>query len=78
MKEVAPAVLEHPEARPTGSEVLMATRRILQNAVSDEVWRTTLRWAESRYRNELLDDEERQLLLDRIRRLRRTLGVLVR
>ena len=56
----------------------MATRRILQNAVSDEVWRTTLRWAESRYRNELLDDAERQLLLDRIRRLRRTLGVLVR
>jgi hypothetical protein len=32
-----------------------------------------LREAEERYRNELLEDEERQLLLDRIRRIRRTL-----
>jgi predicted Fe-S protein YdhL (DUF1289 family) len=32
-----------------------------------------LREAEERYRNELMDDEERQLLLDRIKRLRRRL-----
>jgi hemerythrin superfamily protein len=32
-----------------------------------------LRESEERYRNELLEDEERQLLLDRIRRIRRTL-----
>jgi hypothetical protein len=32
-----------------------------------------LREAEERYRNELLSDEERMLLLDRIKRLRRFL-----
>jgi len=32
-----------------------------------------LREAEERYRNELLEDEERMLLLDRIKRLRRRL-----
>jgi hypothetical protein len=32
-----------------------------------------LREAEERYRNELLEDEERMLLLDRIKRLRKTL-----
>ena len=56
----------------------MAKERILQNAVSNEVRRNILREAEDRYRNELMSDEERQLLLDRIKRLRRTLGVLVR
>ena len=56
----------------------MAKERILQGAVSNELRRTILREAEDRYRNELMDDEERILLLDRIRRLRRTLGVLAR
>ena len=56
----------------------MAKERILQNAASDEVRRTILRESLTRYRNELLDDEERQLLLDRIKRLRRTLGALAR
>jgi predicted Fe-S protein YdhL (DUF1289 family) len=32
-----------------------------------------LREAEERYRSELMDDEERQQLLDRIRRLRKIL-----
>ena len=54
----------------------MATRRILQNAVSDETRRTVLREAEDRYRSELLPDEERQLLQDRIGRLRRTLKLV--
>jgi hypothetical protein len=54
----------------------MATRSVLQDAVPNEVKRTVLREAENRYRNELLDDEERMLLLDRIMRLRRELGVL--
>jgi hypothetical protein len=49
----------------------MAETRILRGAVRDEVRHTILREAEARYRNELLDDEERQLLLDRIKRLRR-------
>ena len=56
----------------------MAKERILQSAVSNEVRRRILRESLNRYRNELMDDEERQLLLDRIRRLRRTLGILVR
>ena len=55
----------------------MAKERILQNAVSNEMRRTILREAEDRYRNELVDDEERMLLEDRIKRLRRTLGIMV-
>jgi hypothetical protein len=51
---------------------MVSKTRILRGAVRDEVKRTILREAEARYRNELIDDEERQLLLDRIRRLRRT------
>ena len=31
--------------------------------------------AEDRYRNELMDDEERMVLLDRIKRLRRRSGM---
>ncbi len=51
----------------------MAEHRILQKARRDEVKRTILREAEHRYRHELLEDEERMLLLDRIRRLRKAL-----
>jgi hypothetical protein len=77
MVKVAPAVLEHPEARTTGGNP-MAKKSLLQDTVPNEVQRTILREAEDRYRNELMNDEERMLLLDRIRRLRRTLGVLAR
>ena len=56
----------------------MAKERILQNAVSNEVQRNILREAEDRYRNELMSDEERQHLLDQIKRLRRTLDILAR
>ena len=41
----------------------------------DERLRTVLREAEDRYRNALADDEERMLLLDRIKRIRRRLGL---
>ena len=51
----------------------MAKKSLLQDAVSDETRRTILRESLARYRNELLDDEERQLLLARIKRLRRQL-----
>jgi hypothetical protein len=37
--------------------------------------RTILREAVERYRRELLPDEERMLLLDRIRRLKKSLGL---
>jgi hypothetical protein len=49
----------------------MAKRSVLHGAVRDEVKRTVLREALSRYRHELMEDEERMLLLDRIKRLRR-------
>ncbi len=49
----------------------MAGHRILQKGLKDEVRRTVLREATQRFNHELLDDEERQLLLDRINRLRR-------
>jgi hypothetical protein len=52
----------------------MARHRILRQGLRDEARRTILREAEHRYRNELMDDEERQLLLDRIKRLRSTLS----
>ena len=55
----------------------MDDRRILRRALSDEARRTILRESLTRYRNELMDDEERQLLLDRIRRLSRELGIMV-
>ena len=51
----------------------MAKDRILQDAASNEVWRIVLREAEDRYRNELMSNEERQLLLNRIKRLQREL-----
>jgi hypothetical protein len=52
----------------------MATKKILRGAVRDEVRRTVLREAVERFNNGLLDDEERMLLLDRIRRLRKALA----
>ncbi len=53
----------------------MANKSLLENSLPNEVLRTVLREAVDRYRNELLDDEERQLLQQRIARLRRQLGV---
>ena len=52
----------------------MARYRILRQAVRDEVRCTILHEAEARYRNEMMDDDERQLLLDRIKRLRKALS----
>jgi hypothetical protein len=49
----------------------------LDRAIKVEAQRSSLREAEERYRNELMDIEERELLLDRIRRLSRALGILV-
>jgi len=54
----------------------MAKQRILQDAVSDEVRRMVLRESLNRYRNELSGDEERMLLQDRIKRLRRQLKLV--
>jgi hypothetical protein len=69
---VASAVLEHPEARrPPEVKPMVSKTRILGRGLRDEVKRTVLREAVDRFNHELLDDEERQLLLDRIKRLRR-------
>ena len=46
----------------------------LENAERAEALRTVLREAVHRFNNELMDDEERMLLLDRIKRLRKALG----
>jgi len=54
----------------------MSNTRIQRRALSDEAKRTILRESLNRYRNELLGDEERQLLQDRIGRLRRTLKLV--
>ena len=51
----------------------MARHRILRRGRRDELKRTILREAEERYRHALMGDEERQLLLDRIKRLRKAL-----
>ena len=53
---------------------MVKKRSLLENALPIEVLRTVLREAETRFNHELLDDEERQLLLDRIKRLRRQLA----
>jgi hypothetical protein len=51
----------------------MAETRILRQGLRDEVKRTILREAEDRYVHELMGDEERQLLRDRVLKLRREL-----
>jgi hypothetical protein len=56
---------------------MVSKERILRQGLVDEAKRTVLREAESRYRHELLDVEERMLLLDRVRKLRRGLGLQV-
>ena len=64
---------QHPEARPKDLDVPMAVKSVLENALTDEAQRTVLREALDRFNHELLDDEERQLLLDRIKRIKRQL-----
>ena len=53
----------------------MAKKSLLDDTVRDEVRRTVLRLQEERYRHELLHHEERMQLQDRIKRLRRRLGI---
>jgi hypothetical protein len=60
-----------PQGPDHGGECSMITSSVLRQ----EVLRTVLREALNRYRNELLDDGERQLFLDRTKRLRRQLEI---
>ena len=52
----------------------MAQHSIVDRAVCDETKRKIVREAEDRYRQELLNEEERMLVLDRVLKLRRELG----
>jgi hypothetical protein len=46
-----------------------------REAIDQEVLRTILRQSLRRYRNDLMDTEEREILWDRIVRLRQRLGL---
>ena len=48
---------------------------ITTSVTKDEQLRTVLREAVERYNHELMEDEERLLLLERIRRLRKRLAL---
>ncbi len=51
----------------------MAGTKILRRAIRDETKRTVLR--EARYRHELMDEDERMMLEQRIKELRHQLGI---
>ncbi len=54
---------------------MVSKERILQKHRRDEVRRTVIREAVDRFNHELMDGEERLLLFDRIKRIRRELGL---
>jgi len=54
---------------------MVSKRRILRKGLCDETRCTVLREAQERFLHELVDDEERQVLRDRVLRLRRELGL---
>jgi hypothetical protein len=71
---MAPAVLLNtPTPGPQGGTPVIKTENTADNR--DERLRTTLREAVTRFNNELMDDEERMVLLDRVRRIRHRLGL---
>jgi hypothetical protein len=72
IKEVAPAVPAN-TPRPGPKGVRPMAKSIMDQ---DRVLRQVLREAVDRFNHELLSDEERQHLLDRIKRLRRQLGLV--
>jgi hypothetical protein len=67
--------LEHPEARTTGGIGSVIKETLPDRHLNDEAKRTILREAVERFENELMDGEERLVLLDRIKRIRRRLGL---
>lgn len=70
IKEMPPAVLEHSRGRTKEADSLITTKD-----TAHEQLRTVLREAVDRFNHELLPDEERMLLLDRIKRLRKRLAL---
>jgi hypothetical protein len=65
---VTPAELQAPEGPATREGALVATGSVPK---AERLRRIALKEAVDRFKNELMHDEERQLVLDRIRRLRR-------
>jgi hypothetical protein len=63
------------EARTTRRQIYVAEHRILREALRCEVKRTILRESQDRYLHEMMDDEERMVLLGRARKLRHELGL---
>ena len=53
----------------------MAEHRILREEKKREIKRVILREAEARYHHELLEPEERLLVLERVLKLKRELGL---
>jgi len=68
--KIAPAVLGTP--RGLAQEEVLLSKTTLDRA---RIMRKVLKEAEDRYRNELVDQEERALLWDRILKVRRRLGL---
>jgi hypothetical protein len=74
---MAPAVRQHPGARTKRRTLLIKTSvpAPAREDIDDEVRRTILRESLARYRHELMGVDERELLWDRIAKLRRQLGL---
>ena len=70
---MAPRERQLPGTRPTERTQTVDKKSLLQNTLTDETKHTILREAVDRFNHELVADEERQLLLDRIKRIRRQL-----
>ena len=68
---MAPQVMQHPGTRPTETKGHTVDTNILRNAPEKVA---ELRLLEERLRHELMDDEERQDLRDRVLALRRRLS----
>jgi hypothetical protein len=73
-KETAPAAVTHPEA-PDQEELLLIKQSLQRNAVKDELKRTVLREAQDRYLRAVMNDDERLVVIERIKRLRLDLGL---
>ncbi len=73
---MAPTVLEHLEARTKeGSSLIESSVHPSREAIDQEVLRMVLRESLQRYRNELMEPDEREEVCSRICRLRERLGL---
>ncbi len=71
---MAPQVLVTPRS-PDQEEMLLIKQSLQRNAVKDELKRTVLREAQDRYLRAVMNDDERLVVIERIKRLRLDLGL---